>query len=146
MSTSTIAPVKEKISKKKCKKNNLKKCTSFKKLNSLNTPTPIVTEYCVKLTEDTNIVMRRNKKKPSGVELKLKHKTQGIDFHEWARLCNAIELVSTVKDLLNGDVGKEEELKNDYVFIHDKTGVEDVDSLYNALNSLNEEAMKMTTE
>ena len=47
MSTSTIAPVKGKISKK-CKKNNLKKCVSFKELNSLNTPTPIVTEYCVK--------------------------------------------------------------------------------------------------
>ena len=66
MSTSTIVPVKEKISKKKCKKNNLKKCTSFKELNSLNTPTTIVTEYCVKWTEDANIIIRRNNKNLPG--------------------------------------------------------------------------------
>ena len=147
MSTSATPPIKGKVRKNKLKKRNLKKCTSFKEPNTPNILTPIVTEYSVKLTHETDIVIRKNAKCPSGVELRLKRKIKGIDFDEWKRVCNSVEVISTVKDLLNGTMGKEEEpSKNELSFTDVQNGVDDVDSLYNALNSLNEEAMTMTTE
>ena len=124
----------------------MKKCVSFKEVNSQKTPISFVTEYCVKVTDDTDIIIRKNNKKPSGVELKLKHKIKGIDFDEWMRVCNAIEVVATVKDLLNGVVGKEAQLENESFPANEQSCVEDVDSLYNVLNSLNEDGMNMIAD
>ena len=61
-------------------------------------------------------------------------------------MCNAIEVVATVKDLLNGVVGKEAQLENESFPANEQSCVEDVDSLYNALNSLNKDGMNMIAD
>ena len=134
MSESVIG---SKISKKKLRKSNLKRSIVTKNIDQYKELLPTVSEYCVKITENVIVVVRKNNRFEGGVEIKLKTSVRGkVDFEIWKQICSSLNVISTAKDLLTGCLGKEEET---YKSIDDSERLCDSVIINDTLDSLNNE-------